>query len=318
VPSVSVIIPTFNRAHCISRAIQSVLAQTFQDIEVIVVDNGSTDGTSEVLAQFGEQIRQVKRKTGEGVAAARNDGIRAASCEWIAFLDSDDTWYPEKLQLQMLYLEKHGGRACFTRSVADDGELFADVEELVTSAVDPNVLRIDSAAAIDSVAKARCHPYIQSLLIRRSLLEKVGLFDESLKAAEDTIMIFRLAHLTEFLYLDRPLVTIYRGTADSLTYDPKVEAAANRQESYARAQSEMYWRMLSSFPEKALIPRTRLAYFASRRAEIACALGQFSCARSYARNGFLLAADWRTFVRSSLIYMFPRFARRWCKRKWRA
>ena len=122
IPRVSVIIPSFNRAHCIAGSVESVLAQTFQDLEVIVVDDGSTDDTQEVLARFGNRVRVIRQENG-GVSAARNAGIRAARADWIAFQDSDDTWRPEKLQTQIDCLQKYQGQICFTRSVTDTGEL---------------------------------------------------------------------------------------------------------------------------------------------------------------------------------------------------
>lgn len=97
---VSVIIPTYNRANLLSNAVDSVLAQDYQAIEVIVVDDGSTDGTQAVARQFGDRIKYIKRKNG-GPAAARNTGIAASSGEIIALLDSDDLWLPGKLQKQM-------------------------------------------------------------------------------------------------------------------------------------------------------------------------------------------------------------------------
>src|ERR1700728_4898735 len=99
IPRVSVIIPSFNRAHCIAASVESVLAQSFQDFELIVVDDGSTDETQQVLARFGDRIRVIRQDNG-GVSAARNAGMRVARGSWIAFQDSDDTWRPEKLQTQ--------------------------------------------------------------------------------------------------------------------------------------------------------------------------------------------------------------------------
>lgn len=96
-PTISVIIPTYNRSACVGDAIRSVLAQTHQADEVIVVDDGSTDNTPESLSSFGSAIRVI-RQSNAGVSAARNAGIRAASSDWLAFLDSDDLWMPERLE----------------------------------------------------------------------------------------------------------------------------------------------------------------------------------------------------------------------------
>jgi len=104
VPKVSIIIPTYNYAHFITEAIQSVLSQTFQDFEVIVVDDGSTDNTREVLAQFGNKIRYIYQEN-RGLSAARNTGILNSSGQYLCFLDSDDSLLPEKLELQVKLLD---------------------------------------------------------------------------------------------------------------------------------------------------------------------------------------------------------------------
>ncbi len=104
---VSVIIPTYNRAALVAEAVASVLAQTWRDFEVLVVDDGSTDGTIEALAPYASRLRLLRRESRGGVSAARNTGIKAARGEWLAFLDSDDLWLPEKLSRQMAYLAAH-------------------------------------------------------------------------------------------------------------------------------------------------------------------------------------------------------------------
>ena len=105
-PKVSVIIPTYNRAHLVGRAIRSVLNQTYQDFEIIVVDDGSTDNTEEVVKSFNDpRIRYIRHEKNRGGSAACNTGIRAARGEYIAFQDSDDEWLPEKLEKQMQVFE---------------------------------------------------------------------------------------------------------------------------------------------------------------------------------------------------------------------
>lgn len=105
-PRISVIIPTYNRAHCVGEAIKSVLDQTYKNFEIIVVDDGSTDNTEEVLATFGDKIRVIRQEN-RGVSAARNAGIREARGEWLAFLDSDDLWLPDKLAIQIAGLHRY-------------------------------------------------------------------------------------------------------------------------------------------------------------------------------------------------------------------
>ena len=102
-PLVSVIIPTYNRAALVAEALASVKAQTFRDFEIVVVDDGGTDGTWEALSA-GQEIRVLRHPRRRGVSAARNTGINAARGQWLAFLDSDDLWLPDKLARQMAYL----------------------------------------------------------------------------------------------------------------------------------------------------------------------------------------------------------------------
>jgi len=105
-PLVSVIIPTFNRAFCICETIDSALAQSYNYIEIIVIDDGSTDSTRKLLEKYGSKINYLWQENA-GVSAARNAGVRAAKGKWIAFLDSDDEWLPEKLEKQVDYACLH-------------------------------------------------------------------------------------------------------------------------------------------------------------------------------------------------------------------
>src|ERR1700722_199396 len=315
IPRVSVIIPTFNRAHCIAGSIESVLAQTFQELEVIVVDDGSTDDTTAILERFGQRIRVI-RQDNRGVSAARNAGIRVARADWIAFQDSDDMWHPEKLQTQMECLERYQARMWFSRSVTDNGELVEDIEEIASTSVEDGVYRIEQSGAIDSVSRAPRHPYLQSLVIAKELLDRVGDFDTTLSAAEDTQLIFNLAFSSGFLYVDRPLVVVHRGTLGSLTYDPRPESAARRYGAYLRVQATMYWRLLETYPQNAPVTRRHLAYFIGSRAELACVAGQTKLARALAKDCFLLAGDWRTRIRGAWIFLLPSLYRARYRKKW--
>src|SRR5208337_4579078 len=104
--SVSVVIPTYNRGELLIETIESILAQTAKPGEVIVVDDGSTDDTQERLARYADRVRYV-RQPNQGVAAARNHGVREARGKWIAFIDSDDVWHPRKLECQLRVLADH-------------------------------------------------------------------------------------------------------------------------------------------------------------------------------------------------------------------
>ena len=120
-PTVSVIIPTYNRAERVSAAVKSVMAQTPSELEIIIVDDGSTDGTEKVIRPFveesGGRISDF-RQDNRGVSAARNKGIAMARGDWIAFLDSDDVWIPEKLEWQFRAIRQSGGRcgACYANA----------------------------------------------------------------------------------------------------------------------------------------------------------------------------------------------------------
>jgi glycosyltransferase involved in cell wall biosynthesis len=312
-PSVSVVIPTFNRAHSVGKAIESVLAQTFQDFEVIVVDDGSKDDTSKVLAGFGDGIRTISQEN-RGASAARNAGIRLARGKWVAFLDSDDEWHPTKLKRQVDCLEKLRTKVCFARCVTERGEPVRDIDDLGLTAVESGVYCVPDA--LDLICRLDCHPLLPSLVVERQLLERTGLFDESLYVGEDTRLIYNLAFLAGFAYVDEPLVVIHQGTDHSLSYDPKPESARKRYSSYLRVQAEAYWRMLEVSPEKASVLRRRLSYFVSRRAELACAANQLGLARAIAKDGILFAGDFRTFVRCLGLYVCPVLFRSRLVRKW--
>lgn len=123
-PRVSVVVPTYNRGHLIGQALDSVLAQTYRNFEVIVVDDGSTDDTLSVLARYGDRIRVISQPNwGQGGSYARNAGIHEATGEFIAFLDSDDLWLPEKLERQIAVLDADPNLAwVYSDSEAFDGD----------------------------------------------------------------------------------------------------------------------------------------------------------------------------------------------------
>lgn len=312
-PFVSVVIPTYNRARTIGKAIDSVLAQSFQDLEVIVVDDGSQDDTSEVLSRFGSRIRLIRQENC-GVSAARNAGIREARGKWIAFLDSDDEWRPEKLARQMDCLKKYSTKVCFTRCVTGQGEAIRDIDDIIPATNKSETHYFENP--VDLICHLKCHPQVQSMVVEKQLLEKAGAFDESLYAAEDTRLIYNLAFLSGFVYLDSPLVVIFRGTSNSLTYDLKPESARKRYSSYLRVQSEAYWRMLEVQPRKACLLRNRIGYFIFRRAELACAANQLQSARLIAKEGLFLSGDISTFIRCLAIYLCPILLRSRFRAKW--
>jgi len=206
-PLVSVIIPTRNRRELVGEAVASALAQRDVAAEVIVVDDGSTDGTASMLSAFGDRIRVV-RQTGSGVSAARNHGARLARGEWLAFLDSDDLWRPEKLARQLAY---HADRP--TLGASQTGEIW------IRNGVRVNPCRHHRKPDGDIFAPslARCVVSPSAVLLRRELFASLGGFDEGLAVCEDYDLWLRLGAREPVGLLDEPLVIKRGGHADQLS-----------------------------------------------------------------------------------------------------
>jgi glycosyltransferase involved in cell wall biosynthesis len=205
---VSVIIPTYNRAALAREAVASVLAQSFRDFEVVVVDDGSSDHTVEALAPYAAQVRLRRRENRGGVSAARNTGIAAARGEWLAFLDSDDLWLPEKLARQMAYLAEHPER-----------QICQTEETWVRRGVRVNQPRTHRkiGGRLFFPSLERCMVSPSAVLLYRRLIELHGGFDEDLPAAEDYEMWLRLSWRYEIGLVSEPLVIKRGGHADQLS-----------------------------------------------------------------------------------------------------
>ena len=197
---VSVIIPTYNRAAFLGEAIDSVLSQTYTQFELIVVDDGSTDATAELLRQYGGKISVLHTGHG-GPSAARNRGITAARGKYLAFLDSDDVWLPGKLRSQMLFFQEHPeARICQT-------------EELwIRNGVRVNPMKKHKKYSgwIFEQCLPLCIVSPSAVVIERSIFEEVGLFDETFLACEDYDLWLRIAARYPIYLLDTPLI-IKRG-----------------------------------------------------------------------------------------------------------
>lgn len=216
-------IPTYNRAHLVVDAIRSVLRQTMPDLECIVVDDGSTDSTPELLAAMTDPRLRVIVRRHAGVAAARNLGVDQAHAPLVAFLDSDDLWRPDKLAHEVPYLEGH----------PQVDAVFSDLEKEDGGRVYPSFMRetavfsrlLGDREYPDGVALSRREIFLvlleevpikpSALTIRRDAFEKAGRFDETWSSSEDWEFLLRFAHAHRFGYIDLPLAVLRVGR-DSL------------------------------------------------------------------------------------------------------
>lgn len=202
-PAVSVVIPAYNAAWCVSKAIDSVLAQDFDDFEVIVVNDGSTDDTAPMLAAYGGAIHVIDQPNG-GMSSARNAGIRAARGELLAFLDADDWWLPAKLGKQVALMRARpdlGFCSCEARVEDMQGRLL-NLWACPTWK-EPFIAHLfGSGADVPGSCSA--------VLARRSLVIAVGAFDETLQGAEDPDLWIRLAAVSGYACLAEPMAVVLR------------------------------------------------------------------------------------------------------------
>jgi len=205
--SVSVIIPTRNRSELLRRALESVCAQTCPPKEIIVVDDGSTDDTAQWIDVDFPQVRYL-RQPHRGVAAARNNGIGAATGEWVALLDSDDEWRPAKLERQ---LDATRAQPCYRLCHTEEVWIRRGRR------VNPGKRHAKSGGAIFRRCLPLCVISPSSVLVKRSLLEEVGGFDETLPVCEDYDLWLRICSRYPVLFVDEALVVKHGGHDDQLS-----------------------------------------------------------------------------------------------------
>lgn len=203
---VSAIIPTYNREGTIERAINSVLAQTYADLEIIVVDDGSTDGTVDCLGKFGSRVK-ILQQANRGPSAARNAGVALSRGEILAFLDSDDEWHPEKIEKQVELLEQWGERmVCCVCNAELHGLLGGKAHTSFARACLWPGTESGCWSNPSRVLATRFLLFNQVVAVRREFLQRTGGFREDLHLLEDHDLAFRLSLLGPWGFIRTPLV----------------------------------------------------------------------------------------------------------------
>lgn len=215
-PAVSVIIPTYNRASILGQTLESVFQQTISPSEVIVVDDGSTDGTAHVVRelvaanpQWADRLRFVQQAN-QGKSAALNHGLKLVRHHWIAYNDSDDLWLPTKLERQLAAISRFPQCGmCFT-----DSRFVNNPEMNFTAFKQVRKRYRDTTGMIADPLSRVCTPphgiYMQSVIVRRDVMDRVKGFDQRFWVSQDTDFVFRLARETPFCYVNEPLVHVDR------------------------------------------------------------------------------------------------------------
>lgn len=274
--SVSVIIPAYNAARTIERSLRSVFSQRYPALQIIVVDDGSTDNTAQILQNNYYGVIQYVFQSNGGAAAARNRGLAEATGKYIAFLDADDEWTPDKLCLQYATMENN-------RSV---GLSFTDMSHwengllVHRSYLHERKYNFVSSGMIYDQLLHECFIFTPTVMMRRDIVERVGLFDESLRISEDYDLWLRIAKSYEVLYIDTPLLNRHRSdsnlTGDQLLY---AESSINMLERLLESERRHKTR------KKILVARLAEAY--KNAAYHYRMSGQFSKARQYYINSFM-------------------------------
>ena len=292
------IIPAWQRAASIRAAIDSVLRQTWTEFELIVVDDGSSDGTAEIAEAVEDpRVRVVRHAANAGAGAARNTGVRAAKGDWVAFQDSDDEWLPDKLSRQIARRDAGlaDGRApiavycamAVVRRPPAGGRMTLDCIPW------PDARRLEGDVA-DALLDGN-FVSTQTLFARRDALIEAGLFDETLPALEDWDLALRLSRLGPFAFIDEPLV-IQRFSDNSLT-----RSGAKRLAGYAR--------ILEKNAETLAADPVRLARHARRIALGHARLGDRGAALRWTRRSLAarpLPSGWAPLIRALVAGAAPR------------
>jgi glycosyltransferase involved in cell wall biosynthesis len=242
-PLISVVIPAHNAAPFVAEAVRSVLAQTFRDFELIVVDDGSSDGTGDVLKEFAGRIEYI-HQANRGASAARNAGIQAAKGRYVCFLDADDSWHADKLEQQIRFMQEHPelGLSFADGREQRDGRV---TKESILAATQFHAELTSEIPIRNAFSKLLLENFIPtpSVIVSADCLRRVGLFDENLPVAEDRDMWLRIAAHSAIACLHKPLITVRK-------HDSNI---SNRRETTLRARLRVWSENRRRFPT--LAPR---------------------------------------------------------------
>ncbi len=270
-PKVSIIIPTYNRQSYLSGVIKSVLDQTFDDFEVVLIDDGSTDQTKEVVEKYiNTQPDKIKYfyQGNKGPSAARNNGIKQASGEYIAFLDDDDEWLPDKLKYQIDGFSQN----------QNIGLVYTDYYIIVEGSSAPHIHHCEefNRARFETMFYIKNLISTPTIMVRKKCFEKAGLFDENLDVAEDWDMWLRLFRRYDFLRIPQPLVKVNvnaisqssdgdKNLANDLKFLDKIfsEPGIKSKALKAKSYSYRYYKAAIAYRENGNIKKMRNAILKS-------------------------------------------------------
>lgn len=222
-PLVSVVIPAYNSADYIAEAIDSALGQDYPALEIIIIDDGSTDETKAIVSQYGDKVRLLEQQN-KGSGAARNQGIRHSRGKYIAFLDADDVWWKNKISHQVEALNRTGYKMAYGRFIwwrPDAAGRHPSAEKEFSAVNNPN---ISTAEIVSGSPYAEllldCIVWTSTVIVEKSALEAVGLFDETLRKGQDYDLWLKLSQQIEMLGLEKP-TALYRIHPASITASVK-------------------------------------------------------------------------------------------------
>jgi Glycosyl transferase family 2 len=314
---ISVLIPTYNRSRLLVRTLDSVLAQTYPYWNIVIVDDGSTDDTRSAVESYRKQHSLDDTKCiyiyqkNQGKSAALNRGLESVHSEWIAFLDSDDVWLPQKLALQWKTLKEFGNAygACFTdaryvNNPAIKKTVFQRVGRVCTT---PSAALTD---AIDLILEDRFGIPIQSVVMRTNLFPKTGGFDLHLRIAEDQDFIYRLAQATSLCFVNEPLVEIDRTPGRTVGLVELLAATSVSLEQHLY----LYQKWLNTCPpentgRRKAIQRSIQALH-SQMVNRFLSTGEYDSAREQAEQAYKVLPSFRYWVKWWLTRMTPGLTRK--------